>query len=122
MRWRILMQGSGGGLKYIWRFSHKDGGNEGQMLAEVEGVTRHLVYRRHTIDLQDRKCTCRCWQVIRLPCTHALCIITSIRGNIEDYVYDYYAVEKIKKAFEKSVKPMTDCNQWSQVNVANMAS
>jgi hypothetical protein len=110
------MQGAGG-LKYIWRYSHKDGGNEGELLAEVEGVTRDLVHWRHTVDLQERMCTCRRWQVTGLPCTHALCIVTSIRGNIEDYVHDYYFVAKFKKAYGKSVKPMTDCKQWPQVNL-----
>ncbi|KAG2565102.1 hypothetical protein PVAP13_7NG045334, partial [Panicum virgatum] len=50
-------------LKYVWRYSHKDGGKEGEMLGEVEGVTKNLVHWRHTIDLHERKCTCRRWQI-----------------------------------------------------------
>ncbi|WVZ62034.1 hypothetical protein U9M48_011824 [Paspalum notatum var. saurae] len=104
-------------LKYTWRYSHKDSGNDGEMLAEVEGVTRNLFHWRHTVDLQERKCTCRRWQVTGLPCTHALCVITSIRGHkIEDYVHEYYSVVMFKKAYEKCVKPMTDRTQWPQVN------
>jgi hypothetical protein len=87
------------------------------MLGEVEGVTKNLVHWRHTVDLHEGKCTCRRWQITGLPCTHALCIITSIRGyNIEDYVYEYYYVAKFKKAYGKSIKPMTDRKQWPQVN------
>ncbi|WVZ64280.1 hypothetical protein U9M48_013826 [Paspalum notatum var. saurae] len=105
------------GMKYMWRYSHKDGSEDAEMLGEVEGVTRDLVHWRHTVDLQQRTCTCRRWQVTGLPCTHALCIITSIRGyNIEDYVHEYYSVAKFKKAYGKSVKPMTDRKQWPQVN------
>ena len=55
------------GLKYIWRYSHKDGGSNAEMLVEVEGVTRDLVHWRHTVDLQERTCTCRRWQVTGLP-------------------------------------------------------
>jgi len=29
------------------------------MLGEVEGVTRDLVHWRHSVDLEERKCTCR---------------------------------------------------------------
>jgi hypothetical protein len=105
------------GLKYTWRYSHKDGGRDDEMLGEVEGVTRNLIHWRHTVDLHERKCTCRRWQVTGLPCTHALCIITSIRGNIEDYVHEYYSVAKFKKAYEKCVKPMTDKKQWPAVNL-----
>ena len=105
------------GLKYVWRYSHKDGGTETEILGEVEGVTRDLVHWRHTVDLKERICTCRRWQVTGLPCTHALCIITSFRGyNIEDYVHEYYYVAKFKKAYEKSVKPMTDRKQWPKMD------
>jgi len=105
------------GLKYMWRYSHKDGGQNDEMLGEVKGVTKDLVHWRHTVDLQERKCTCRRWQVTSLPCTHALCIITSIRGcNIEGYVHEYYSVAKFKKAYEKSGKPMTDSKQWPKVD------
>jgi hypothetical protein len=73
----------------MWRYSHKDGGQRDEMLGEVEGVTRDLVHWRHIIDLQERKYTCRRWQITGLPYTHALCIITSIRGcNIEGYVHE----------------------------------
>lgn len=62
------------GLKYMWTYSHKDG-IDTEMLGEVEGVTRDILHWRHTVDLQDK---CRRWQVTGLPCTHALCIITTI--------------------------------------------
>jgi len=32
------------GLKYVWRYSHKYGGKNDEMLGEVEGVTRDLVH------------------------------------------------------------------------------
>jgi hypothetical protein len=88
------------GLKYMWRYAYKDGDKDNEMLGEFEGVTRDLVHWRHTVDLQERKCTCRRWQVTGLPCTHALCVITSIRGcNIEGYVHKYYSIAKFKKAY-----------------------
>ena len=91
------------GLKYMWRYAYKDGGRDNEMLGEVKGVTRDLVHWRHTVDLQERKCTCRRWQVIGLPCTHALCVITSIRGcNIDGYVHEYYFVVKFKKAYHRN--------------------
>jgi hypothetical protein len=88
------------GLKYMLRYAYKDGDKDNEMLGEFEGVTRDLVHWRHTVDLQERKCTCRHWQVTGLPCTHALCVITSIRGcNIEGYVHKYYSAAKFKKAY-----------------------
>lgn len=97
------------GLPYTFRYSHKDGGKDSEMLAEVEGVTKDLVPWRQSVDLHERKCSCRRWPMTGLPCTHALKVITSIRGyKIEDYVHEYYSVAKFKKAYEKSIKPLTD--------------
>ena len=91
------------GLKYMWRYSHKDGATHAEMLGQVEGVTRDLIYWRHTVDLQERTCTCRHRQVTGLSCTHTLCIITSTSGyNIEDYVNEYYSIAKFNKAYRKS--------------------
>ena len=99
------------------RYSHKDGGTDTEILGEVEGVTKDLVHWRYTIDLKERTCTCRHWQVTGLPCTHALCIITSFRGyNIEYYVHEYYSLPKFKKAYEKYVKPMIDRKQWPKMD------
>jgi hypothetical protein len=106
------------GLNHMWRYSHKDGGTNTEMLSEVEGLTRDLIHRRHTVVLQGRTITCRRWQVTGLPCTHALCIITSIQGyNIEDYVHEYYSIAKFKKAYKTYVKHMTDRTQWHDVKI-----
>jgi hypothetical protein len=105
------------GLKYVWRYSHKDDGKDDEMLGEVEGVTKDLIHWRHVVDLHERTCTCRRWQITGLPCTHALCIITSIRGHkTKDYVHEFYSVSKFKKAYGKAIKPLTDKTQWPQVN------
>ena len=42
------------GLKYMWRYSHKDGGTDTEILGEVEGITKDLVHWRHTVDLKER--------------------------------------------------------------------
>jgi hypothetical protein len=81
-------------LKYV---IHKGPNNT----TEIEGTTQKLKTWRHTVDLDKKECSCKRWQITRLPCTHALCLITSSRTrNIEDYVDDFYSVERFKKAYE----------------------
>ena len=61
----------------------------------------------HTVDLQNRICSCREWQVTGKPCRHALAWICSNRGiKIKDYVHEYYSVDKFKKSYEARVKPI----------------
>ena len=38
------LNGRSRGLKYVWRYSHKDNGKDDEMLGEVEGVKRDLVH------------------------------------------------------------------------------
>ena len=56
------------GLKYVWRYSHKDGGTETEILGEVERVTRDLVHWRHTVDLKERNMVSSC-PFIYLKCS-----------------------------------------------------
>ena len=86
--------------------------------AEIQGTTKELKTWRHTVDLDNRSCSCQRWQITRLPCTHALCFIHSMRNrSVEDYIDDYYSVDKFKKAYEHVISPMTDRNQWPDVDL-----
>ena len=44
--------------------------------------------KRHTVDLVNKKCSCRAWQISGKPCRHALAWILSNRGlEIKDFVH-----------------------------------
>uniref|UniRef100_A0A0E0QWV9 SWIM-type domain-containing protein n=1 Tax=Oryza rufipogon TaxID=4529 RepID=A0A0E0QWV9_ORYRU len=62
-------------------------------IAEV--TDKDLGDKRHVVDLEEKTCTCREWQVSGKPCAHALCFITSIRGvQVHDYVDECYSVAR----------------------------
>ena len=55
---------------------------------------------RFIVNLQERTCSCRQWQVSGIPCKHALAFITSLsNAPIENYVDLYYSVEKFRVAY-----------------------
>ncbi|WVZ86877.1 hypothetical protein U9M48_033595 [Paspalum notatum var. saurae] len=98
-------------LKYV---IHKGINNT----AEIEGTTAQLKVWRHIVDLDKKECSCMKWQITGLPCTHALCLINSMRDrHVEDYVDDYYSVETFKMAYAGAVMPMTDRSQWPAVDI-----
>ena len=37
--------------------------------------------------------------------------------NIEDFVHDYYSVERFKMAYQFQIAPMNDKSQWPKVNL-----
>jgi hypothetical protein len=70
---------------------------------------------RFVVNLQERTCSCRQWQVSGLPCKHALAFITSLtNAHIRQYVDVYYSLEKFRSAYAQLIPVMPDKNQWPQ--------
>jgi hypothetical protein len=72
---------------------------------------------RFVVNLNDRTCTYRKWQVSGIPCKHALTFITSLDAPIEQYVDFYYLVDKFRVdkfrvAYSQLIPAMPDKSQW----------
>jgi hypothetical protein len=74
---------------------------------------------RHGVNLVEKTCKCRAWQVIGKPCTHALAAIAKQSSvvHMEDYIHEYYSIERFKKAYACVFNSMTSKNQWARVEV-----
>ena len=82
-------------------------------IAEICAKDRVAIAYRFVVNLTERTCTCRAWQGSGIPCKHAIAYITSISGaHLEDYVDDYYSVEKFKLAYEGSIPSIPDKSNW----------
>lgn len=89
----------------------------GGLKAEVSGFTKDNYPWRHSVDLELKKCSCGQWQISGKPCTHAICLIGSLRQlKLEDYVHDYYSLERFKATYQFVVNPMVDKAQWPVVD------
>jgi hypothetical protein len=74
--------------------------------------------KRHTVDLVNRNCRCRAWQITGKPCRHALASILSNRGlQIKDFVHEFYSVDKFRAAYADGVPTMPDRADWPQVEL-----
>nr|XP_051227466.1 uncharacterized protein LOC127345084 isoform X2 [Lolium perenne] len=68
---------------------------------------------RFVVNLQERTCSCRQWQVSGLPCKHALAFITSLSdAHIKNYVDSYYSVDTFRAAYAQLIPAMPDKSQW----------
>lgn len=68
---------------------------------------------RFVVNLHDRTCSCRQWQVSGIRCNHALAFITSLTNEpIEKYVDFYYSIEKFRIAYSQLIPAMPDKTQW----------
>ena len=68
---------------------------------------------RFVVNLQDKTCSCRQWQVFGIPCKHAVAFITSLHNApLEKYVDMYYSIDKFRAAYQHLIPAMTDKRQW----------
>lgn len=63
------------------------------------------------VNMLEGSCTCREWQVLRLPCKHACAVIHKIGGNVEDYCSLYFTSDVYRKCYEETIQPISDIDK-----------
>ena len=76
--------------------------------------------KRWEVILDERKCSCRVWQVKGLPCVHAAAFIAFIRESWEKYVDPYFTIQKFKDAYAFEVATMPGRDQWMHLETVEM--
>ncbi|GKD02562.1 transposase, MuDR, MULE transposase domain protein [Tanacetum coccineum] len=72
--------------------------------------------KRWEVILDERKCTCRVWQVKGIPCVHAVAFIAFTRDTKwEKYVDPFFTIEKFKEAYALEVAPIPGKNEWAHI-------
>ena len=66
------------------------------------------------VNLEQKTCSCRKFDVSGIPCMHAIAFITSLGHPLEMYVDPYYSVQKFRGAYENLIPALTDKSQWPQ--------
>jgi len=77
----------------------------------------------HVVKAYLHECSCEEWQHTGKPCQHALALITSqqIRDvHMEDFVNEYYSVEKFKNAYKRLLEPLPQKSKWPKVELASV--
>ncbi|XP_062180550.1 uncharacterized protein LOC133884951 [Phragmites australis] len=63
---------------------------------------------RHIVKTITRECTCLEWQHTGKPYEHALAFLITQRNiNLEDYVHEFYSLQKFKAAYAWLIEPLT---------------
>jgi ribosomal protein L44E len=84
--------------------------------AEVRDILHDNI--RHVVNIATHECTCLRWQHTGKPCWHALVFLIGKRNvPLENYVHEYYSLEKFRAAYQGEVEPLTDKSQWPKVDL-----
>ncbi len=73
----------------------------------------------HAVNLKERTCTCRAWQVSGKPCDHALAFIAKLNREVQmdDFVDKCFSIEMLKMAYAGQFNPMASKDEWAHVDL-----
>lgn len=71
----------------------------------------------YVVNLEKKTCGCFRWDLLGIPCYHALACIVRQRLNVEDYVHQAYHVSTYSKTYAPAFHPMPGHNEWPKTNL-----
>ena len=77
---------------------------------QIENI--HL--RLFSIDLKDRKCSYKIWDLTWIPCNHVIATIWVKKDELEKYVHECYTVGQYMKSYYPYILPINISEQWSK--------
>jgi hypothetical protein len=69
------------------------------------------------VDLEKWTCTCNFWQLVGIPCRHAIAAMSFESRNPEDYVHACYLRATYEKCYNHGVSPINGQDRWPAPDV-----
>ncbi|KAL0458866.1 UNVERIFIED_CONTAM: hypothetical protein Slati_0513800 [Sesamum latifolium] len=69
-------------------------------------------FDQHTVNVLQRTCSCRKWDLSGIPCRHAVSAIWCRNEEPEAYVHKYYSIEAYKKCYEFPIFGVNSSDLW----------
>ena len=67
---------------------------------------------RYVVDLVKRTCSCRAWDLTRIPCKHRVAAIFMNREKPEDYTHPCYYKDAYVETYKTPIPPMPGQSEW----------
>ncbi|XP_065623994.1 uncharacterized protein LOC136065147 [Quercus suber] len=67
---------------------------------------------RHVVDLVNRTCSCRVWDLTGIPCKHGVAAIFVNREKSEDYTHPCYYKDAYVETYKIPIPPMPGQSEW----------
>ncbi|KAI3943233.1 hypothetical protein MKW92_050932 [Papaver armeniacum] len=65
-----------------------------------------------SVNLDGRTCSCRQYQLMGMPCVHAIAAIQARHYKIYDYCAYWYTVETYRQTYSKTLSAIQSCIDW----------
>lgn len=68
------------------------------------------------VDIRNRCCLCRGWQLYGLPCAHAVAALLSCRQNVHRFTESCFTVATYRKTYSQTIHPIPDKTLWKELS------
>jgi hypothetical protein len=68
------------------------------------------------VDIRNRCCLCRGWQLYGLPCAHAVAALLSCRQNVHRFTESCFTVATYRKTYSQTIHPIPDKSLWTELS------
>lgn len=68
------------------------------------------------VDIRNRFCLCRGWQLYGLPCAHAVAALLSCRQNVHRFTESCFTVATYRKTYSQTIHPIPDKTLWKELS------
>ncbi|CAL2266766.1 unnamed protein product [Prunus armeniaca] len=90
-----------------------------QCIATYGGGGKYQVNNIHggmyVVDLERHMCTCRKWDLCRIPCSHSMVAIAKTEKSTYDFVHSLYKRAAYDRAYESYISPMPSQEYWRKI-------
>lgn len=69
---------------------------------------------KFVVSLDNRTCSCRVWDITRIPCVHAVSAIMYLRRDPASFAHEYYTVKMYLEAYNYGLEPLRGKTMWPQ--------
>ncbi|KAK4392723.1 hypothetical protein Sango_2050100 [Sesamum angolense] len=69
---------------------------------------------RYTVDVKEKTCTCRLWDLTGIPCNHGMSAISAQVLDPDDFVHECYHVDTFCKVYAPPIMPLDGLEMWEK--------
>lgn len=100
---------------YFERFLSKEKDGSRRLQARQAGPEEYQIDSGYFVDvvhLDRRSCTCRQWDLMGIPCSHAMSAISYRSRDPYDFCEEWFSAETYRATYSQIVHATTDLQQW----------
>ncbi|XP_048138911.1 uncharacterized protein LOC115751334 [Rhodamnia argentea] len=68
------------------------------------------------VDLNEKTCTCKRWDISRIPCNHVISCINFMKGNLNDFVADYFKKAAYERCYQFALPTLNGRKMWPETS------